>query len=101
MQLVPLITNYFINNDNKLLDYIHVLKNLEILGLVSPRLSKEILSDIRDYYEDSLHLSPLYVDSDAIVSEPNTILVNKYKKLLTPCMVKIIDNKGEIVYNVL
>lgn len=79
MQLVPLITNYFINNDNKLLDYIHVLKNLEILGLVSPRLSKEILSDIRDYYEDSLHLSPLYVDSDAIVSEPNTILVNKYK----------------------
>lgn len=61
-------------------------------------LSKEIISDIRDYYEDSLHLQPLYVDSDAIVSEPNTILVNKYKKLLNAMYgKKNIDNKGEIV----
>lgn len=78
----PLIINYFNSDDERLLWYMHVLKCLEILGIVSPRLIKEILADIRDYYEDSLHLSPLYVESDEIVSEPNTILVNKYKKLL-------------------
>lgn len=79
---LPFIRGYIKNGDERIFDYIDVIKRLEILGVVNSDLSVEFLSEIRDYREHDLKLSTLYVDVEALTEPYNSTLLNRFKKLL-------------------